>query len=114
MSSLEKILISVALLLVIALVGILIIPDAGGQSGFRSLSSALGKAGTFVEQALSGVGRQLASWTGGMGAWVRQGSTPSNARHDQGNPIDNAVKPAASFGQQQKDLFGKPVEKLQP
>jgi len=111
MSGLEKILIVVTILLAIAVVGILMVPDASGQTGFQSLSPVIGKVNAYVGRTSAGFGHQLAAWMDSAQTWVRQAASPSNA--SQGNPIDSAVNPVGSYGQEQKDVFGKPLQRLQ-
>ncbi len=113
MNSLEKILIIVTTLLAIAAVVMLMVPDASGHSGFQSLPPMISEVSTHFEPTLASIKLKLAAWTDSMQGWVGQTISPSRVSGGQDNPIDNAVKPVGSYGQQQKDLFGKPVEDLQ-
>jgi hypothetical protein len=113
MSSLEKILIAIAMLLAIVLVVLLMMPNASGQSNFQSLSPEIDKASVYLARVLASFTVKLSAWTGSIQAWVRQAGAPSGANSGQGNPVDSAVRPVGSYGEEQKDVFKKPVEGLQ-
>lgn len=113
MSGLEKILIAVTVMLACAAILILMIPDANGNSGFQMLSPKLDGIGRFFEQAFAGFEAEFAAWTSGLRADTRQGKSPVSRSRDSGNPIDSAVGPAGSYGEAQKDMFGRPLEGLQ-
>ena len=113
MSGLEKTLIAAIVALVCAAVLILMIPDANGNSGFQLLSPKLNGVRDFFEQAFSRFGAEFAAWTNGMRSEVRQGSSSVSRGKDRGNPIDSAVGPVGSYGEAQKNVYGKPLEGLQ-
>ncbi len=114
MSGLDKIILAATVLLAIAVAVVLTMPDASGQSRFQSLSPVIGKVSAFFERTLASLEVKLAAWTDGVQAWVSQMSPQPSTNNGQGNPVDNAVKPVGSYGEEQKDELGKPLEGLQP
>ncbi len=114
MSSLDKIILAATVLLAVAVVVVLTMPDTIGQIGFQSLSPVMGEASAFFERTLASSEHQLAAWMDTMQAWVGQMSPQPSSNIGQGNPVDNAVKPVGSYGEEQKDELGKPLEGLQP
>jgi hypothetical protein len=114
MNGLDKIFLTATVLMAIAVAMILMIPDASGQSVFQALSPVTGMAGAYFERTLASLELKLAAWTDSLQAWVRQTGPQSSSSRDQGNPVDSAVGPMGSYGEEQKDEFGKPLEGLQP
>ena len=114
MSGLEKFLLVITLLLAIAMAAIILMPDASGQSGVGSLSTVIDRASEFLLRTLDSVGFKLAAWADRVETWARGAVSPPGVGVEQGNPVDSAVNPVGSYGEEQKDEFGKPLEGLQP
>jgi hypothetical protein len=107
MGKLEKSLLFVLLFLLICILVVLALPDRAGKTGFQALVPVVDEAGQAFGRAFNSLRAEAAQWSRSMLGEARKNVSPSAGNKDQGNPIDSAISPLQSYGEEQKNLFNK-------
>lgn len=112
MGTLEKVLITITVILAVAAVVLLAVPDSAGRSGLAAVSPLLDRANYYVSQATASIDGWLTEMSNSLRPPGQKVSAPSAGGGSQPNPFESAVGPAAGYGQAQKDVYKKPLEGL--
>jgi hypothetical protein len=109
MGKLENVLLIGILFLVIGIVIILMLPDKEGNNGFEALSPLMNQASQALGRSFNQISADITQWSNRVIGEMRRNPSRPAAGNDQGNPIDNAISPVQDYGEQQKEMFNKPL-----
>ena len=97
MGALEKVLIVITVLLAVAAVILLAVPDSAGRSGLAAVSPLLDRAGYYGSQAAASIDDWFTEMSNSLRPPGQKVSAPSAGGGSQPNPFERAVGPAAGY-----------------